>query len=164
METYKAKIYPGKFMDVFLFLFTSFSLACAVFGIMACFMQGWQIAIILFIIPAFSYFINRIFRRRLGINILADGIDMHYLPQLFIQRGKTMHLSFADVADCINAKLRFGKITTRYLIILMKNGKQYKVLSWLPPFQNVETYKTNCEEDITSAFREFSRRVATPQT
>ena len=159
METYKAKVYPGKFMDVVLFLLISVSFACAVFGIMACFMKEWQVAITFFIITAFIYLINRLFRRRLGINIWADGIDIHYLPQLFIQPGKTVHLAFADVADCKSSKLRTGRFTTWFLIIVMKSGKQYKVLSWLPAFQNVETYKTNCEEDITTAFREFRRRA-----
>jgi hypothetical protein len=163
METYKAKIYPGKFMDVLLFLLTSLSFACAFFSILACFMQEWQIAITIFNIPAFLYFLNRVFRRRLGINILAEGIDIHYLPQFFVQRGKTVHLSFADVADCQSAKLRFGRLTTWYLIILMKNGTQYKVLSWLPPFQNVDTYKTNCEEDIAAAFTAFGKRAISPQ-
>jgi hypothetical protein len=163
METYKAKTYPGKFMDLVLFLGSSVSLACLLVVVVMCFQQEWLAAVLFLIIPALSYFISRLFRRRLGINIFADGIDIHYLPQFFVQRGKTVHLSFADVADCQSAKFKAGRFSTWYLIILLKNGKRYKVLSWLPPFQNVDTYKTNCERDITTAFRAYKKSCISRQ-
>ncbi len=150
-------------MDVVLSLGDSFGFVLLGVGTISFFLQEWLVAAFCFTITAFYYFISRQFRRRLGINIFTDHIEIHYLPQFFIQRGKTVYLSFADIADCQSAKLVFGRITTWYLIILLKNGKKYRLRSWIPPFQDMDTYAANCEKDITVAFRE-SRRSATPKS
>jgi len=157
METYKAKIYPGRLMDAALSVATPLSFAVGFFGIIICMMQEWAGAL-LFVVPAFVYLLNGLLRRRLGINISADGIALHYLPQLFFQRGETIHLSFAEVADCKKAVLRFGRYRNSFLIILLRNSKQYMVLSWVPPFEHVETYASNCEEAICVAFQKFKQQ------
>ena len=147
-------------MDVLLSLGTSMW-GLPLVGAIACYTHDLDVAVVFFIIPALYYFIGQLFRRRLGINIFANGIDIHYLPWFFIQRGKTVHLSFADIADCEIRKVRFLRYNDRFLVIVMKNGKRYKVTSWIPAFQNVFSYATNCEEHITTAFREFTKQ-ATP--
>ena len=160
MDTYKAKVYPGRLLDAALSVATPLSFSVVFFAIIACVLQEWAGALLL-VIPVIVYIVNRLLRQHLDIHISADGVTINYLPQLFIQKGKVVHLSFSEVADCRIAQLRFGKYRNTFLIIALKNGKRYSVLSWLPPFQDVTTYATNCEEAICAAFERYKENKPT---
>ncbi len=160
LDTYKAKVYPGRLMDAVLSVARPLSFSVVFFVIIACVLQEWAGALFL-VIPVLVYIVNRLLRRRLDIHISTEGVEIHYLPQLFIQKGKVIDLPFSEVADCHIAQLRFGKYRNTFLIIALKNGKRYSVLSWLPPFQDVTTYAANCEEAICAAFERYKENRPT---